>query len=68
MKIALIITGLGMGGAERQVCDLADQFTNIGHQVLLVSLAGEAVCLPCSSNIQIEQLDMHKSPFGFINR
>ncbi len=66
MKIALIITGLGMGGAERQVCDLADQFANIGHQVLLVSLTGEAVCLPCNSNIQIEQLYMHKSPFGFI--
>ena len=66
MKIALIITGLGMGGAERQVCDLADQFTNIGHQVLLVSLTGEAVCLPCDPNIQIEHLYMCKSPLSFM--
>ena len=38
MKILLIITGLGIGGAEKQVCDLADKFIQLGHQVKLVSL------------------------------
>lgn len=66
MKIALIITSLGMGGAERQVCDLADQFADIGHQVLLVSLTGKSVCLPSNTNIQIEHLCMHKSLLSFL--
>lgn len=42
-RVTFIITGLGMGGAERQVCDLADQFSDKGHQVLLISMTGETI-------------------------
>ncbi|MFQ2708891.1 glycosyltransferase [Aeromonas caviae] len=66
MKIILIITGLGMGGAERQVCDLADQFTEKGHSVLLISMTGEIVNRPQSKNIKIEELNMSKTLAGFI--
>jgi len=66
MNITLIITGLGMGGAERQVCDLADQFSSKGHQVLLTSLTGETVNRPQSTNIEVAELNMAKTPMGFI--
>ncbi|MGN5059029.1 glycosyltransferase [Aeromonas caviae] len=66
MKVSLIITGLGMGGAERQVCDLADQFTAKGHKVLLISMTGETVNRPLSSKIDVVELNMSKTPFGFI--
>ncbi|MFQ2466643.1 glycosyltransferase [Aeromonas caviae] len=66
MKIALIITGLGMGGAERQVCDLADQFTAKGHKVLLISMTGETVNRPLSAKIDVAELNMAKTPLGFI--
>ncbi|AXB06223.1 glycosyltransferase [Aeromonas caviae] len=66
MKVSLIITGLGMGGAERQVCDLADQFTAKGHKVLLISMTGETVNRPLSSKIDVSELNMAKTPIGFI--
>ncbi|WP_439823811.1 glycosyltransferase [Aeromonas caviae] len=66
MKLMLIITGLGMGGAERQVCDLADQFANKGHSVLLVSMTGETINRPQSLKIDVVELNMAKTPIGFI--
>ncbi|MFQ2612966.1 glycosyltransferase [Aeromonas caviae] len=66
-KITLIITGLGMGGAERQVCDLADQFSAKGHEVLLIAMTGEALNRPQSTNIiEVAELNMTKTPLGFI--
>lgn len=66
MKIIMLITGLGMGGAERQVCDLADQFAAKGHEVLLISMTGETVNRPLSANIEVAELSMAKTPIGFI--
>ncbi|HHQ4453906.1 glycosyltransferase [Aeromonas hydrophila] len=66
MKILFIITGLGMGGAERQVCDLADKLAAQGHQVVLISLTGSAVNHPQSSAVKLVELGMTKTPFGFI--
>ncbi|MFM4937374.1 glycosyltransferase [Aeromonas veronii] len=66
MKILLIITGLGMGGAERQVCDLADQFANKGQSVLLITMTGETVNRPLSAKIDVAELNMTKTPLGFI--
>lgn len=65
-KITLIITGLGMGGAERQVCELADQFVAKGHKVLLISMTGETVNRPRSAKIEIVELKMAKTSLGFI--
>ena len=65
-KIVFIITGLGMGGAERQVCDLADQFSQKGHQVLLIAMTGEIINRPTSDKVKVVTLNMVKSFWGFI--
>lgn len=64
MKIAMVITGLGMGGAERQVCDLADQFIRLGHHILIISMTGEISNRPHSTAADIVSLQMRKTPFS----
>lgn len=64
MKILLIVTGLGMGGAERQVCDLADNFYDLGHDVMLISMTGEIVNRPKAESIKVIDLAMTKSPYS----
>ncbi len=66
LKIVLVITGLGMGGAERQVCDLADKFAEKGHQVLLISMTEDKVNLPKNTKIDVLHLNMDKTPLGII--
>lgn len=66
MKIALMITGMGMGGAERQVCDLADRFTALGHEVIILYLTGEAVIKPVNPDIRLIGMEMSKTPLSFI--
>lgn len=66
MNICFIITGLAMGGAERQVCDLADQLSERSHHVLLISLTGKTINRPLSANIEVAELSMAKTPMGFI--
>lgn len=68
MRILYIITGLGMGGAERQVCDLADELSNLGNDVRLVALNSkeEAKTFPKASPVQIDFLEMTKNPIGLI--
>lgn len=41
MKILYVITGLGLGGAEKVVCDLADQMAENGHEVKIAYLTGD---------------------------
>lgn len=66
MKIALVVTCLGMGGAERQVCDLAEQFANKGHSLLLISMTSEIINRPQSTKVEVVSLNMVKTPVGFI--
>lgn len=66
MKIVLVVTGLGMGGAERQVCDLADEFATLGHEVILISMTGVPVNRPMSNVVEIVSLNMKKTLLGFI--
>jgi len=61
MKLIYFISGLGVGGAERQVCDLADQLSEIGHEIIIVSLTGEALFLPQNSSIPIIELRIGRS-------
>lgn len=61
MKILLIVTSLGMGGAEHVVVNLADALVDRGHQVKIVYLAGDALVLPGNSNIDIISLKMQGS-------
>ena len=66
MKIALVLTGLSMAGAERQVCDLADQYVARGHEVLLVCLTASVIVQPKSAAVRLENLSVNKSLFGLV--
>lgn len=66
MKILFVVTGLGMGGAERQVADLADQFDQRGHDVSIASLSGDIVVRPGSPGVRVIPIAMSKSPGGVL--
>lgn len=67
MNILYLITGLGIGGAEKQVCDLADKFASLGHNVKLVSLNStfSEQTLPKNNQVDVVYLNMLKNPLGF---
>jgi glycosyltransferase involved in cell wall biosynthesis len=67
MNIALLITGLGMGGAERQVVDLADRFAALNHNILIIYLTGEAAVFPSNPSIRVIGMGMTKTPWSFLN-
>lgn len=66
MNIVYVITGLSMGGAERQVCLLADKMVERGHQVVLISLGSNAKNLPGNDKVTVHQLGMSKNPVSFL--
>ena len=53
MKILYVITGLGLGGAEKVVVDLADQMLKNGHEVKIAYLKGEAIVRPQNNKIEL---------------
>jgi len=53
MKIVYVLTGLKMGGAENQVCLLADNMFKRGHDITLISLGGEIQVKPQLSGLPI---------------
>jgi glycosyltransferase involved in cell wall biosynthesis len=61
LKIMLVISGLGIGGAERVVVDLADAFAARGHDVWLVSLGGAALVRPSNDVVHLAELRVTKS-------
>jgi len=66
MKILFLITGLKIGGAERQLVDLADLLAERGHEIRIAYLVGPAQLLPCNPDIKVKPIDISKDPFGFI--
>ncbi|MEZ5739762.1 MAG: glycosyltransferase family 4 protein [Burkholderiaceae bacterium] len=58
--VMLAITGLGVGGAERLVLDLARGYQNEGYRVVLVALENDLEIVPFSdvSGLDIRVLDM----------
>ena len=67
MRILVVITGLGVGGAERLVTGLADHFTALGHEVLLVFFHGELELSPSHSSVRVETLSMERTPSGVVS-
>lgn len=53
MKILYVITGLGLGGAEKVVVDLADQMVLLGHIVKIAYLKGDVIVSPKSDSIEL---------------
>lgn len=66
MKITMIITGLGMGGAENQVVNLADSFASRGHKVTLAYILEPALVLPRSEQVKVVWLGGTKSTLGMV--
>nr|WP_239549706.1 glycosyltransferase [Alloalcanivorax marinus] len=62
----LVITGLSVGGAERQVVGMADFFSRKGHEVRLLYFQGAALMLPRSPEIKIESINLRKNIFSFV--
>lgn len=58
MRILFIITGLGVGGAEKVVTSLADELSNQGHKLVIAYLKGEALVTPNNKNIQLVNLNL----------
>lgn len=59
MNILYVITGLGLGGAEKVVSDLADQMVALGHTVKIAYLTGDVLVKPVSQNIEIVALQLN---------
>ncbi|WP_458526476.1 glycosyltransferase [Onishia taeanensis] len=66
MKILLVVTGLSIGGAERLVTSLADNFSSAGHDVILVYFHGEAEIFPQNPHVKIVDIGMRRSPLGVL--
>ena len=52
-----IISTLGLGGAERVVCDLADEMFNKGNEVKVVYFLGEVMTRPANQGIEIVKVN-----------
>ncbi len=65
MKILFVITGLGVGGAERQVVDLATRLVQLNHQVKICYLTGSPANLSIPNQIELIGLGVRKSVWGF---
>lgn len=59
MRILYVVTGLGLGGAERVVCDLADRMYEQGNEVKIVYLTGEVLTLPVYEDIEVIKLHLN---------
>jgi len=53
MKILLVIVGLGMGGAEHVVCNLADSLVKSGYKVKIAYLIPPVLVKPQDENIEL---------------
>ena len=70
MKILYVITGLGLGGAEKVVVDLADQMSKQGHQVKIAYLKGDIVVRPQNTEIELIYLGLENlinAKFAYLN-
>lgn len=59
MKILYVITGLGQGGAERVVCDLANSMFEKGHDIKIAYLTGDVSTKPMHSEIELININLN---------
>lgn len=64
LRIALVTTGLQVGGAEVLVIGLANHFAARGHAVWVISLTGKAEVLPSHPAVHLIELGMRKTITG----
>lgn len=66
MKILFVITGLGVGGAERQVVALADSLSVRGHEVCIVDFFKMPTIVEPVQNVKVISLGMSKNTYGYL--
>jgi glycosyltransferase involved in cell wall biosynthesis len=71
VRIMLLATSMGMGGADKQILSAADELRRRGHQVLIVSLTplGPMGVQARNQGIRVESLEMRRGipdPRGMI--
>ena len=54
----MVVTGLGMGGAERVVCDLADKLYEKGYEVKIAYLVGNVLTYPIHDDIELLKVNL----------
>lgn len=59
MKILYVVTALSQGGAERVVCDLADEMFEKGHDVKIAYLTGEVFTCPVHKEIELVKVNLN---------
>ncbi|WP_210449782.1 glycosyltransferase [Vibrio crassostreae] len=59
MKIILFITGLGMGGAENLVINLADSYFEAGHEVKIIYAFKNQVVFTRNTGIEVISLNVN---------
>lgn len=67
MKIIYIISGLELGGAEKQVSDMCDQLMEMGHEIQIISMMGRVDLLPNNSEVIVHALNMKKNPVSLLH-
>lgn len=67
MNIVHVITSLGLGGAEKIVCDIADEQAKQGHSVTLISITGETITRPTNKDVKIISMEIKKHPIGLLH-
>ncbi|WP_218689531.1 glycosyltransferase [Psychrobacter sp. BF1] len=59
MNVLYVITGLGLGGAEKVVSDLADQMVVLGNNVKIAYLTGDILVRPISQDVELVALNLN---------
>jgi len=70
MKILYLTTGLGGGGAEKVVIDLATRMDSLGHQVKIAYLKGDVIVKPRNYQIELIYLgldNLKQAQFAYNN-
>lgn len=70
MKILYVITGLGQGGAERVVCDLADKMYENGFEVKIAYLTGDILTHPAHKEVELIKINLNNIvtlPIAYLN-
>lgn len=59
MKVLYVVTALAKGGAERVVCDLADEMFKKGHEVKIAYLVGDVITRPEHQEIELIKVNLN---------
>lgn len=65
MNILIVATTMGMGGAEKQISDLVNNFVGKGHCITILALKGD-FHFTFPDNVELIKVDSAKNALGFL--